>query len=263
MSESGLIQRFDHLVHAVRDLPAAMAMYRRRGFDVRPGGRHPGRGTHNAIIRFGLDYLELISIHDRSELEAAGRAQGLAAFLDRHAEGLAAFALATRDIDGLARRFRATGLEAVGPFAMDRLRPDGRRLSWRLLIPGGEAYRRPWPFFIQWDLPDAERLQWEGPASHPNGARALEEVMVAVHDLGAGVDLYQRLGLSLAGRTPLPALGATSARFDVSGVRILLLAPGGPGAVADSLQDRGEGPFRAHINLACAGGLSLPTDVGN
>ncbi len=56
--------RFDHAVIAVQDLDAAMAAYRDLGFAVTPGGKHTGRGTHNAIIRFGLDYLELLAVYD-------------------------------------------------------------------------------------------------------------------------------------------------------------------------------------------------------
>ncbi len=44
---------------------------------------------------------------------------------------------------------------------IERLRPDGRLLSWRLLVPGGVPWLRPWPFLIQWDVPDDERLAWE------------------------------------------------------------------------------------------------------
>ena len=49
-----MITRFDHAVIAVRDLDEAMRRYQALGFDVRPGGRHVGLGTHNTLIRFGL-----------------------------------------------------------------------------------------------------------------------------------------------------------------------------------------------------------------
>jgi hypothetical protein len=62
-----VITRFDHLVIGVRDLHMASDAFRRLGFDVRPGGNHTRLGTHNALIRFGLDYLELLAIHDAAE----------------------------------------------------------------------------------------------------------------------------------------------------------------------------------------------------
>ena len=237
-----MIERFDHLVIGVRDLEAASRSYADGlGFDVRPGGRHTGRGTHNAIIRFGLDYLELISVYDEREAQAAGR-EALPTFLSRHAGGLVAYALATSDIEALAARCSETGLEVVGPFAMERLRPDGTRISWRLLVPGGDQYRRPWPFFIQWDEPDGERLKREEPGTHPNGAVAVQEVAIVVEDIDRGVDLYSRqLGLPLTRRDEKPDLAATSALYGLGAFRILLLAPRGAGPVRETLENLGEG----------------------
>src|SRR5581483_6158121 len=166
-----MISRFDHAVIATRDLAEAIRRYQALGFAVSQGGRHTGRGTENAIVRFGLDYLELIAIYDEAELAGRGlNGQALADFLRQQEGGLVGYALATADIAEDAARFHQTGLAAEGPFAMERLRPDGRRLSWRLLVPGSVPWRRPWPFLIQWDAPDAERLSWEAPGVHPNGA---------------------------------------------------------------------------------------------
>jgi catechol 2,3-dioxygenase-like lactoylglutathione lyase family enzyme len=181
-------RRLDHVVVAVRDLDDGIARYRALGFDARAGGRHTGRGTHNAIVRFGLDYLELISVYDEAEARSAGRGELSDVLAAR--EGLVAYALATNDIDGEAERIRAAGLPLIGPFAMERLRPDGAQLSWRLVIPGDGSYRRPWPFFIQWDQPDAERLTRDGATAHPNGAQGIRTVAVGVRDLSAARDLY-------------------------------------------------------------------------
>ena len=244
-----MIERFDHLVIAARDLDVAAAQYRDQlGFDVRPGGHHTGRGTHNALVRFGLDYLELIAVYDEAEAARANR-ETLAEFLRRHPGGLVAYALATTDIDADAARLAAAGLDAVGPFAMQRQRPDGSVLSWRLLVPGGDQYRQPWPFLIQWDQPDDERLAGDLVGQHPNGASAVREVAVAVADLERGVDLYGRqLGLSLAERAAAPELAAERAVFAVGEAgrfRISLLTPTGPGPVAEALRAMGQGPFQA------------------
>jgi len=121
-------RRLDHVVIAVRDLDDAIARYRSLGFDARPGGRHTGRGTHNAIVRFGLDYLELISVYDEAEASAAGRSELLDFLATR--EGPVAYALATDDIAAEAERIRAAGLAVIGPFAMERQRPDGSKLTF-------------------------------------------------------------------------------------------------------------------------------------
>jgi catechol 2,3-dioxygenase-like lactoylglutathione lyase family enzyme len=191
-------RRLDHVVIAVRDLDDAITRYRALGFDARVGGRHTGRGTHNAIVRFGLDYLELISVYDEVEARGAGRGE-LVEFLAR-GEGPVAYVLATDDIGVEAERIRAAGMAVIGPFAMERLRPDGSRLSWRFVIPGDGSERRPWPSFIQWDQPDADRLRLDGPTAHPNGARGIRSITVGVRDLPAARALYANvLGLAPAG----------------------------------------------------------------
>ncbi len=245
-----MIGRFDHAVIAVRDLAEAMRRYEALGFAVSPGGRHTGRGTENAIIRFGLDYLELIAVYDETELAGRGlNGQALAAFLQKQEGGLVGYALATEAIEQDAERFQRTGLMAEGPFAMERLRPDGRRLSWRLLVPESVPWRRPWPFLIQWDAPDAERLSWEAPGVHPNGATGVAAVSLAVHDLERAVALYQRqLGLTLERQADVPSLGARRASFRLGTFSIELLTPLGVGPVQETLEAVGEGLFEVALS---------------
>ena len=57
----------DHVLIAVRDLSAAGRAFEGLGFNVTPEGRHPGRGTHNRLVVFGPEYLELIAVHDPTE----------------------------------------------------------------------------------------------------------------------------------------------------------------------------------------------------
>lgn len=193
-----MITRFDHAVIAARDLDRARRNFSESlGFEVYPGGRHTGLGTENALIRFGLDYLELLAIYDREEVRAAGISrEALAEFLVDREGGLLGFALATDDIDALAAQFRQSGLEATGPYAMQRQRPDGVVLRWRLLIPGGTAWRRPWPFFIQWDMEDSARLALEVPGKHPVGAQRVRGVTMLVREAAAGRRLYEsQIGL--------------------------------------------------------------------
>lgn len=192
-----MITRFDHAIIGVRDLEAAIARWRELGFEVAEGGRHPGRGTCNAIVRFGVDYLELISVYSQEEAAAAGgNGQVAAAFLARHEGGLLGYALATDDIEALAARLAAVGLDAAGPIPRERLRPDGRLLRWRLLIPFGASWLTPWPMFIQWDAPDAERLALEPPGTHASGVTRVAAVRLEVADEDRARDFYQRqLGL--------------------------------------------------------------------
>jgi hypothetical protein len=66
-----MFTRIDHIMICVSDLERGMAQYRKMGFNVHPGGAHPGKGTHNAIAFNQEDYLELLAISDPAEQQAA------------------------------------------------------------------------------------------------------------------------------------------------------------------------------------------------
>lgn len=237
---SAWLSRFDHAVVAVRDLDRAMAAFVAAGFEVRPGGVHTSLGTHNAIVRFGLDYIELLAAYDEKAARANVARSAMLDFLRDH-EGLIGYAAATADIEGLAERFATSGLDAVGPFAMSRRRPDGRELSWRLLIPEGLAWRRPWPFIIQWDASDRDRLAWERPGTHPNGAAGIRGVRVLVRALHAGRSLYAgKLGLRER------AIGV----FDVGSTTVELLSAGADARLSSVLASEGEGLYELVLATA-------------
>ncbi len=247
-----MITRFDHAVLAVDDLAAATAVLSRKlGLSVQAGGRHTGFGTDNAVVRFGLDYLQIASIVDRDEAAATGikRAPMLRLLAQRRG-GWLAYSMATDDIDGLAARFRQVGLDAVGPYAMRRERPDGRVLRWRLLQPGGTALRRPWPFFIQWEMPDAELLAAEPPAPHPLGALGVTGVSVIVRELKAAQYLYgEQLGFELEGCGAHETPGAMAACYSQGDFRVELIAPTSPGPMLDRLERLGEGLYEVRLGV--------------
>ncbi len=240
---------------AVGDLKRAVEIYGSLGFGVAPGGRHDRRGTHNAIVRFGTDYLELLGVYDPEKAVASGHnGRALAEFVREREGGLVGCAFATDDIDGEVARLREAGLELVGPFAMRRELPDGQKLTWRLLVPVDIPWRRPWPFFIQWDQPDDERLAIERPGKHHNGAGSVGGVAVAVSDLDRAVRLYSSLFDTRPEETgEVRGLCASRARFVVHGFTVDLLSPAGEGPVEREISRQGEGPFEVRVRVADLG----------
>ncbi len=242
-----MITRFDHAVIAVRDLDEAMRAYSRLGFAVSRGGRHPGRGTENAIIRFGLDYLELLALADEREARAAGVDDATLQGFQR--SGLVDCALASDDLAADTARLRTAGLSVHGPFDGSRRRPDGTPLAWRMAtiaqsVSGFAHIRDPWPFLIQWITPDAERIAGDHPGAQPNGTTRVLGVSVIVRDLDAAIEGYQHgLGLGLAERTTRGDMAAERARFTAGGAGIDLLGPRGEGIVSQALAATGEGLF--------------------
>jgi catechol 2,3-dioxygenase-like lactoylglutathione lyase family enzyme len=244
-----MISRLDHVVIGARDIEAAMRTYTELGFDVVRGGSHPSIGTHNAIIRFGLDYLELLSILDRSV--AASRVpfgSDVLEFLDAHQGGLLGYCLATSAIEEIADAMRREGFPVDGPFAMQRDRPDGTVLAWKLLVPGGSPWRKPWPFVIEWEDSDADRLFLERPGVHLNGVSSIGRVAVIAEDFGEAKRIYEK-GLLL----PVEVEGvgerhsARWTRYAVGDFRIDLLSPTGGGPLAQLLEQQGPGPIEVEL----------------
>jgi catechol 2,3-dioxygenase-like lactoylglutathione lyase family enzyme len=63
----------DHIVHAVRDLDAAAALYKSLGFRVGARNVHAREwGTHNRLIQTPDTFIELLAVADESEIAAHG-----------------------------------------------------------------------------------------------------------------------------------------------------------------------------------------------
>lgn len=239
-----MIERFDHAVIGVPDLEAGMDAFRRLGFEVAVGGRHPSLGTRNAIVRFGLDYLELLTVEDPVKARTRGPfGRELLAFLDQ-GSGLAGFVLAGTGLEDEVGGLQGMGLGVEGPFEMDRIHPKGGRLEWRLVLPGGSPWRKPWPYLIDWITAEDELLAWDPPGDHPNLVSGVVGIDLVVEDLEEAARLYERaLGLRL-GERGHASQGASSRYYRLGSFRLGLHQPVGAGPVADELGRRGPGPYR-------------------
>ena len=234
----------DHIVIAVTDLDRAMADYRALDFQVLPGGQHPGRTSHNALVVFADGaYLELIAWRAPAPEERWYRT------LSAHGEGLVDYALPPPDPAQALADARARGLHTLtGPLDGGRLRPDGARLRWQTA-----RHATPDVPFLCGDLtPRALRVPEGSVRQHPNGALGVAEVTVAVHNLDATLARYRALlGAQADGAaTATTPEGIALARIPLGKVTLVLQSPA-PNAVGESsaaqalrerLSTRGEGP---------------------
>jgi hypothetical protein len=142
----------DHVLWAAPDLEKGVEeLYALTGVTARPGGRHPGMGTHNALLGLGRTYLEVLAPDPTQP--GVGPGVELAALPGPR---LHAFAARTRDLEADLARLERLGIGARR-IEMSRARPDGGALRWRLALLLGHDLGRSVPFLIDW-----------GDAPHPS-----------------------------------------------------------------------------------------------
>jgi hypothetical protein len=223
------------------DLDRGVDAYTRIGFDVRAGGVHSGKGTHNAIAFFENDYLELLSIRDRQEYVAHSPFGGLLELLERGG-GLRYIIVQSDDLAADVAAMRARGVDVGEPVEGSRRTPAGAELRWRAALLGE---RHPLPFFfIQHLTPLAER-RGPRPANHPNGVTRVDRAYVAVPDVKAAAETWSRvLGLPTPRIERGTVINADMAVFNLGDTGVVAAQPAGPGPAADALARRGAGPFQ-------------------
>ena len=184
--------RFDHAVVVVPSLAEATREFGAAGFTVIPGGRHDVLPTENALVCFADgSYVELLATRDpatRDELRALrasdrwGRhLRGVSAVARRllpwlaGADGVADWVLHADSLARPAARLRSQGVAASGPVRMSRVRPDGEKLEWELLLPESPLH----PYWIADRTPRERRVPADaGSTTHPNGAGGVSAVRV-------------------------------------------------------------------------------------
>jgi hypothetical protein len=178
----------DHILWAVPDRDSGMALFEKMtGVAPIVGGAHPGFGSRNALASLSArTYLEILAPDPAQELAGTWGAEVAAL----PAPQMYSLCLGCDDLEGMAQRARAAGLEAEDPIAMSRTTPEGQELSWRIMRLRDERWPTRLPFFID----------WQG-TPHPGGTTPpgcrLEELTFTDPDPAALAGLLEALGCTL------------------------------------------------------------------
>ncbi len=179
-----LTPTIDHVVINVRDaMDAAQARFRGLGFALTPRGHHT-MGSINHLAMFGTDYLELIGApHDTTRLDVLAWPQGVNGIVFA-SENAAATEQALTDA--------GVGHEQPGsfcrPVATAHGSRDARFTTVRLRNDTTTAGRL---YFCQHHT---RELVWDDAwRSHPNGAIAVAEVVVAAREPARLGTLFARM----------------------------------------------------------------------
>jgi len=249
-----MLTRIDHVMICVPDLTRGIDAYTRIGFNIHPGGVHPGRGTHNAIAFNQEDYLELLSIRDPAAHGQAsgGPDDGLAGYLARGG-GFRYVVVQSDDLVADVDLMRGRGVEVSDAIDGGRRTPAGQELRWKTSTLGS---RNPLPIiFIQHLTPLEERRRAAaGAGQHPNGALRADRVYIAVPDVGVAVATYSRvLGMPAPRVQRGAVIKADMAVFDLGPTGLTVAQPAEPGPAAEALTRRGPGPFQVLYRTSSMG----------
>lgn len=246
-----MFTRIDHVMICVPDLEQGIAQFGKMGFNVFPGGDHPGKGTHNAIALNNEDYLELLAVRDRAEY-AASRSTGkpgtwntgLTDFVAAGG-GIRFIAIQSDDLAADVAAMRARGVEVGDAVDGSRRTPAGLELKWKSAVLGAA---NPLPLFlIQHVTPMAERRkQIPVAGNHPNAVYTLERTYIVVHDVQSAAAQYaQVLGLPQPKTVKGTVIMSDMAVFQLGEHGLGVVQPYADGPAADALKRRGPGPFQA------------------
>jgi hypothetical protein len=192
----------DHLVYSTIDLEETIRdLETRLGVRATLGGRHPARGTCNALMALSdSSYLELVGPDPTQAHSTVPRWFGIDGL---EAPRLVTWAVKHAELDTLAAWAMAQGV-LLGPVVSgSRQGADGAHVRWRFTDPATVVADGLVPFFIDWgDSPHPAASAPRGPAlvslraEHPEPTEVKDALAVV------GVELPVESG-------PVPALIAT------------------------------------------------------
>ena len=154
------------------------------GVEAEFGGRHDGAGTHNALLSLGSDqYLEIIA-PDPDQSSGGAFVDELQAITQPL---IRTWAVATNDFDAVNAVEQSLGFTG-NVIDMQRTRPDGVQLAWRLLFVGKHPFGLTMLFFIDW-------LQSPHPAADTPTQCTLNEFSVQCPNAGDLQPFFDQIGL--------------------------------------------------------------------
>jgi len=141
----------DHIILGCNELKSGIRFVEERtGVRAALGGVHPDRGTSNALLSLGeRHYLEIMAPDPNAKDVQAWAARQLDVLKALPKPRLMGWAVHPNDIDSLAKKFRESGLQILGPWPGSRTRPDGRVVSWKSFSLADDRHGL-LPFFIEW-----------------------------------------------------------------------------------------------------------------
>lgn len=189
----------DHILIGVPNLESGIASFEKAtGVSPTRGGRHPMRGTENALVSLGGGaYLEIIAPQ-----AAASDDDPFVKYL-RHlpSPSVVGWAVHVPDISSATERLNRAGFQTSAPQPGSRITPDGKKLEWTTFEVQQPAIETA-PFIIR----------WSDSTVHPSIAEAKCSLISFQVEEPKSSDLERMLS-SL--NVTIPVRNATKSRFEL------------------------------------------------
>jgi hypothetical protein len=250
---------FDHLVWFHHKPENAIRPLLEQGIHVIKGGRHETWGTYNTLSYFGLSYIEFLGIEDLSIAEQHEENRLITQIAEQLAkenrEGPAKIAIRTNQINELAIKLRNDGHKVYGPLPGQRETTAGEVIRWTLLFIEDHSNELSFPFFIQWEKSDSERLSGfkeQGILGrHSGGSSKFESVGFVVRDLEKTIKIWGKLlNLTPSEEFRDELIHARCQTLELPGTNLIFCTPLGKGPAEKVLHERGETPFLVNVSQA-------------
>ena len=180
------------VINALFDMDRAADLMSRLGFTLTPRGYH-SLGSINHLVMFEHDYLELVGLPSGTDV--------LRKDILESPHGLDGLVFKANDIDACERTLRDSGLAMLEPRSFSRpVTIDGveHLARFRTVRTAPELFEAGRVYYCQHYTPE---LVWHRPwMSHPNGVRALSELVVVSSNAEVDVPRYAKAAQSSAER---------------------------------------------------------------
>lgn len=137
----------DHILIGAPSLESGIAAFEKAtGVSPTRGGRHPLRGTENAIVSLGGgSYLEIIA----PQATASDDDPFIKQLRHLPSPAVVGWAVHVPDISAAAERLKRAGFQTSTPQPGSRITPDGKQLAWTTFEVEKPEIETA-PFFIRW-----------------------------------------------------------------------------------------------------------------
>ncbi len=154
--------KVDHVVYFTQKTPLEVVWEQRQlGWHAVMGGSHEQWGTYNALMYVHNAYIEWLALEHEKIANASDNPLIQLYMYDRaDVEGWGTICFSVEQIEAVHNRLKKQGYPTSGILHAERKTTSGAIRRWKMLfIDQKPSDALPYPFFIEWEIEEKERLE--------------------------------------------------------------------------------------------------------